>query len=65
MLATKGKGVGVVVNSLGENEFYSSLRTLTAKGYFFHLTKVDMKQKKKLGNAIMLLTLITCLIYFI
>lgn len=65
MLATKGKGVGVVVNSLSGNDFYSSFRTLSVKGYFFHLTKVDMKQKKKLGNAIMLFTLITCLTCFV
>lgn len=64
MLATNGKGVGVVVNSLSGNWFYASIQTLSARGHFFHLTKVDMKQKKKLGNAIMLL-IITCLICFV
>lgn len=51
-IATKGKGVSIVLNCLSGNEFHASLRTIATYGKFFQLTKFDMKNKEKMGNII-------------
>lgn len=59
-IATKGKGVSIVLNCLSGNKFHASLRTIAQFGKFFQLTKVDMKNKDKMGT-IMSAYIIICI----
>ncbi|VVC29213.1 Acyl transferase/acyl hydrolase/lysophospholipase,Ketoacyl-synthetase, C- [Cinara cedri] len=54
MLATKGKGVSMILNCLSGSEFYASVRSLSTMGKFFQLTRSDMIKKNKLGMFIFL-----------
>lgn len=57
-LATKGKGISIILNCLTGNDFYASLRVLSTFGKFFQLAKTDMKNKNKLGNILIIVSYI-------
>lgn len=55
-MATKGKGVAIILNCLSGQDFYGSIRSIGPFGTFFQMSKTDMKNKEKFGNIILLLT---------
>lgn len=48
MEATEGKGVDVILNSLSDDKFDSTIRLLSPNGRFLEIGKVDMINDKKL-----------------
>lgn len=59
-MATKGKGVAIIVNCLHGHDFYAAVRSIANHGSFFQLTKTAMKNKEKLG----LLVFLKCITFY-
>lgn len=62
-MATKGKGVAIIVNCLQGHDFYAAVRSIANHGSFFQLAKTAMKNKEKLGNIIANHLMVHVLIY--
>lgn len=50
-IATKGKGISVIINCLSGSDFHATMRIIAPYGKFFQLTKTDMKNKGKFGRS--------------
>lgn len=54
MRMTGGKGVDIILNTLADEQFQSSIRTIAQHGRFLELGKTDMTNNSKLGMSIFL-----------
>ncbi|XP_055312062.1 fatty acid synthase-like [Sitodiplosis mosellana] len=54
MLATKGKGVDLVLNSLAEEKLQASIRCLGLNGRFLEIGKFDLNNNSSLGMSVFL-----------
>ncbi|XP_014671172.1 PREDICTED: fatty acid synthase-like [Priapulus caudatus] len=54
LIATKGKGVNVVLNSLADDKLQASVRLLAQHGRFLEIGKYDMSSNTPLGMAVFL-----------
>ncbi|XP_014669584.1 PREDICTED: fatty acid synthase-like [Priapulus caudatus] len=54
LIATKGKGVNVVLNSLADDKLQASVRLLAQHGRFLEIGKYDLSSNTPLGMAVFL-----------
>lgn len=50
MMATKSKGMDIILNFLSGEAFRAAYRTIGFAGQFFHFSKSDLNNYKKMGN---------------